>query len=120
MIARINIRLLIRVNLPSLCIVPQNPVPAAITIMVICIMNEIVKLPVIMYHRVPSGGDTMYVSNESATNTPYTASWRFCTIRSGGRNFVLGTRGPPSKLSINVGISTVGMASFGISEPDPA
>ena len=73
-IAKINIRLLIRVNLPSLCIVPQNPVPAAITIMVICIMNEIVKLPVIMYQSVPSGGEIMYVSNERATKTPYTAS----------------------------------------------
>ena len=58
-IARINIRLLMSVNLASRCIVPQNPVPAAITIMVICMMNEIVKLPVTIYHNVPSGGETM-------------------------------------------------------------
>ena len=29
-------------------------------------------------------------------------------------------QGPPSKLSMKVGISTVGIASFGISDPAPA
>ena len=33
---------------------------------------------------------------------------------------VFGTKGPPNKLSIKVGISTVGMASLGISDPAPA
>ena len=57
----------------------------------------------------------MYVNTARTTIAPALANCRFCTFFAAGRNFILGTSGPPNKLSTNDGIVTSGIASFGIS-----
>ena len=89
---------------PSRRKVPTNPAIVAKAMTTTWMVVATPMLPVSMYQMVPAPGETMSVRKAKAMRIPYTASWRFWTILSGGRNFIFGTKGPPRRLSTKEGI----------------